>query len=403
MGHTGISRLRGAGLVVALAAVASACDSGGGGAGSNQTPAFNSTVLSIALAGDGSGDVYVGGDFTSYNGIAVTRLVRLNADGTVDPAFATGVGFDGTVRSIVPAGDHTGRLYVGGDFTSYRGIAVTGLVRLNADGTVDLGFATGVGFNGTVRSIALAGDGSGDLYVGGDFTSYRGIAVTALVRLNADGTVDLAFATGVGFDGTVFSIVPVGDHTGRLYVGGAFTSYRGIAVLGLVRLNADGTVDPAFATGVGFNGTVRSIALAGDGSGDLYVGGDFTSYNGIAVIGLVRLIADGTADLSFVTGTGFNNTVHSIAPARDGSGHLYVGGAFSTYNGMPANDLVRLNANGTVDQTFVTGTGFNDTVFSIEPAGDGSGDVYVGGEFTSYQSTTIGRFLRLRSTGSIVH
>ena len=75
MGQTGISRLRGAGLVVALAAVASACDSGGGGAGSNQTPAFNSTVLSIALAGDGSGDVYVGGDFTSYNGIAVTALV----------------------------------------------------------------------------------------------------------------------------------------------------------------------------------------------------------------------------------------------------------------------------------------------------------------------------------------
>lgn len=80
-----------------------------------------------------------------------------------------------------------------------------------------------------------------------------------------------------------------------------------------------------------------------------------------------------------------------------------MGGAFSTYNGMPANDLVRLNANGTVDQVFVTGTGFNDTVFSIEPAGDGSGDVYVGGEFTSYQSTTIGRFVRLRSTGSIVH
>lgn len=57
MGHTGISGLRGAGLVVALAAVASACDSGGGGAGSNQTPAFNSTVLSIALAGGKRGCV----------------------------------------------------------------------------------------------------------------------------------------------------------------------------------------------------------------------------------------------------------------------------------------------------------------------------------------------------------
>jgi beta-propeller uncharacterized protein DUF5122 len=107
--------------------------------------------------------------------------------------------------------------------------------------------------------------------------------------------------------------------------------------------------------------------------------------------------------LAFLTGTGFNNTVFSIAPAGDGSGDLYVGGAFSNYNGTPANDLVRLNADGTVDQAFVTGTGFNDTVFSIAPAGDGSGDLYVGGQFTSYQSTTIGRFVRLTSTGSLVH
>jgi hypothetical protein len=39
-------------------------------------------------------------------------------------------------------------------------------------------------------------------------------------------------------------------------------------------------------------------------------------------------------------------------------------------------------------------------VFSIAPAGDGSGDVFVGGAFTRYQSTTIGRIARLNSKGS---
>jgi hypothetical protein len=159
-------------------------------------------------------------------------------------------------------------------------------------------------------------------------------------------------------------------------------------------------------TGVGFNFSVRSIAPAGGGSGNVYVSGDFTSYNGTPANDLVRLHADGTADLTFVTGAGLtgaglNSGVRSIAPAGDGSGNVYVGGAFTSYNGTPANDLVRLHANGTVDPAFATGTGFNNTVFSIAPAGDGTGNLYVGGQFTSYQSITIGRIARLKSNGSV--
>ncbi|HKO30911.1 MAG TPA: delta-60 repeat domain-containing protein, partial [Nitrospiraceae bacterium] len=98
-----------------------------------------------------------------------------------------------------------------------------------------------------------------------------------------------------------------------------------------------------------------------------------------------------------------NNTVFSVASLGDGSGNVnvYVGGAFTSYNGTVVNDLVRLQANGTVDPAFATGTGFNNTVFSIAPAGDKSGNLYVGGQFTSYQSITIGRIARLKSNGSV--
>ena len=336
-----------------------ACSNDGGSTGSTgggtlftQAPGFNGTVLSIAPVGDGSGRLYVGGDFTTYNGTEVSRVVRLNPDGTVDPAFATGFGFNDSVRSIAPAGDGSGNVYVGGDFTSYNGTVVTRLVRLHANGTVDPVFVTGVGFNDSVRSIAPAGDGSGNVYVGGDFISYNGTPANSLVRLHANGTADLIFVTGAGF------------------------------------------------TGAGLNSGVRSIASAGDGSGNVYVGGDFTSYNGTPANDLVRLQANGTVDPAFSMGTGFNDTVFSIAPAGDGSGNVYVGGAFTSYNGTVANDLVRLHANGTVDPAFATGTGFNDIVFSIAPAGDGSGNVYVGGQFTKYQSLTIGRIARLKSNGS---
>jgi hypothetical protein len=315
-------------------------------------------VRSIAPAGDGTGDLYVGGDFTSYNGAGITRLVRLHANGTVDPVFVTGVGFNFSVRSIAPAGDGSGNIYVGGDFTSYNGTPANDLVRLHANGTVDLTFVTGTGFTGAglntgVRSIAPAGDGSRNVYVGGEFISYNGTPAHDLVRLHANGTVDLTFVTGTGF------------------------------------------------TGAGLNTGVRSIVPAGDGSGNVYVGGGFTSYNGTVANDLVRLrVSNGTVDPAFAMGTGFNDTVFSIAPAGDGTGDLYVGGAFTSYNTTPVNDLVRLNANGTLDPAFATGTGFDNTVFSITPAGDGTGNVYVGGDFTSYHSTTIGRIARLNSKGS---
>jgi hypothetical protein len=96
---------------------------------------------------------------------------------------------------------------------------------------------------------------------------------------------------------------------------------------------------------------------------------------------------------------GFDNTVLSIVPRGNGTGDLYVGGAFISYNGAVANNLVRLTARGTVDPTFVTGAGFNGSVRSIAPAGDGTRNLYVGGEFTSYQSLTIGRIVRLNSHG----
>src|SRR5436853_27195 len=111
MGQKRISRFRGAGFVAALAVVAMACSNdGNGGGGVEQGLAFNNTVLSIASAGDGSGDVYVGGAFTNYNGTQANDLVRLNVDGTVDQAFTTGTGFNNTVFSIAPAGDRSGDL-----------------------------------------------------------------------------------------------------------------------------------------------------------------------------------------------------------------------------------------------------------------------------------------------------
>src|SRR5262245_32599607 len=96
---------------------------------SNQIPSFNGTVFTISLSADGSKDVYVGGDFTTYNGAQANRIVRLNADGTIDQAFVAASGFDASVRWIVPATAQSANVYVGGEFTSYNGIQKSRIVR----------------------------------------------------------------------------------------------------------------------------------------------------------------------------------------------------------------------------------------------------------------------------------
>ena len=114
-------------------------------------------------------------------------------------------------------------------------------------------------------------------------------------------------------------------------------------------MNNNGTVDSGFDIGTGMNDHVISIAPTTDGSSDIYVGGYFTTVNGVTYNRLVRMNSDGTVDGSFNTGTGMNGSVGSIAPATDGSSDVYVGGYFTTVNTIASNYLLGMNPDGTVE------------------------------------------------------
>lgn len=353
---------------------------------------FNSTVSSIAPALDGSDDVYVGGVFTIYKNSEASRIARLNNDGSLDTGFVTGTGFDDRTRTVSPANDGSGDVYVGGSFTSYNGTAVGYIARLNLDGSLDTAFDSGTGFNNTVKIIVPATDGSGDIYVGGSFTDYNSTVVgNGVVRLNDDGSLDLGFSTGSGWGED--SIALATDGSGDVYV--ARSSGPGI-----VRLNSDGFIDAGFNTGLtGFNDEVRAIAAATDGSGDVYAAGYFSDYNGTIKNGLARLNSDGSLDAGFVTDAGFVGWGNFITPAIDGSGDIYVDRNF-------VGEIVRLNNDGSLDPGFEIGiglSGFNDSPDCVALATDGSGDVYVGGGFTAFDVfSTAARMVRLTGGGAKV-
>jgi uncharacterized delta-60 repeat protein len=300
----------------------------------NTGSGFNDEVLFIAPATDGSGDVYVGGYFTNYNGTAVGGIARLNLDGTLDMLFDTGTGFGSGVRIVAPATDGSGDVYVGSYSTIYNGTDVgSGLIRLNDDGSLDVGFITGSGWG--QHDISLATDGSGDIYV-------RGNSSPHFARLNDDGSIDTDFDTGPsGFNGnqSVWAVAAANDGSGDVYVGGTFSDYNGTATKSIVRLNSDGSLDMGFVAGAEFEPAISIITVALDGSGDIYA--DTKDIGGIR-----RLNNDGSIDTGFVTGSGFTSTPRSIALATDGSGDVYIGGDFTHFNGSSVNSLVRLTAGG---------------------------------------------------------
>jgi hypothetical protein len=89
-------------------------------------------------------------DLLTFNGISNSKIIRLNADGSPDPSFTTGVGFNATVSSCDTA---RWKNYCGWGFCSYNGNTANKIIRLNTDGSIDGTFVSGLGFGGVVELL----------------------------------------------------------------------------------------------------------------------------------------------------------------------------------------------------------------------------------------------------------
>jgi uncharacterized delta-60 repeat protein len=211
--------------------------------------ALRGELFAAAIQADGK--ILVGGFMTSVGGTPRANIARLNADGSNDTTFNPGTGANDTVNAIAVQPD--GKIIISGEFLQYNGTAISRIARLNTDGSIDTSFNVGTGLGGSGfglagNSIAIQSDGK--VLVGGGFTTYNGATVGRLVRLNTDGTLDSGFNVGVGAANTVFKIVVQSD--GKIVVGGDFITFNTDASNRMARLNADGTLDASFNLGAGF-------------------------------------------------------------------------------------------------------------------------------------------------------
>ncbi len=356
------------------------------------------------------------------------------APGSVDLSFDPGSGVDGVVNAIVVQPD--GKAIIGGDFNMVKGLARRGIARLNADGSGDASFnasALVAGGYAYVSAVALQPDGK--ILVGG---YYFGIA-----RLNADGTLDATFNANLyssycECSGYVYAIALQED--GKVLIGGAYLYTGNDTNLnsGIARLNADGSLDNNFNSGLFINSFVEAIAvqqngkvLAGSGEGlvrfnsdgsldrafdlgggqvitikgqldgKILIGGWFTTVDGTNRNSIARLNVDGSLDNSFDPNLGPTNanylTVNAMAVQSDGK--VLIGGSFTNVNGTNRNSIARLNSNGGLDSSFNPGTGANNTVNAIALRSDGK--VLIGGWFTMVNGTNRKRVAQLEASGSL--
>ena len=355
----------------------------------NVSSSFNATVYAIATQPDGK--VLVGGDFTSYSGSSSNRIIRLNTNGTIDTTFNIGTGFDNRIETIITFPDNS--CLVGGNFLQYSGSTKTYIARLSPSGSLTSSFAPSIqGFlGGRVNTLVTQSDGK--IIAGGAFTNYG--AVNYLIALSSSGDqLNLAsFNIGTGFSSQVLAMVTQSD--GKIIVGGNFTSYSGSTSNYIIRLNPDGTRDTTYNIGTGFNSTIQALVIQSDNK--VIAGGQFTSYSGSANNYIVRLNTNGTKDTSYVIGTGFDSIPRNMALQNDDK--VYIVGSISIYSGSANNFIVRINTNGTKDTTFNPGTGFGSLTFAVAVQSDNK--AIVGGQYTTYSGSSVNRIVRLNTDGTI--
>lgn len=273
--------------------------------------------------------------FGGQNGV----LRRVNVDGSFDTGFD--VEFDGyaTINTIVPTAD--GKLFVGGNFSSVNGVARPHIVRLHADGSVDTSFDPGTGPNSELYAIVVQPDGR--VIVGGGFGSFAGQGGVGLARLSATGAVDPLFP---GAGTSVYALHRLAD--GSLLVGGGGPidlGDGGLAQSALVKLTAAGARDSSFEAMVtGGWGGVNGIAVQADGN--IVVVGAFGAVDGVTSPWLARLNPNGTRDTTFTTPV-IDSYLSTVALQTDGK--VLIGGGFVSVDGYLRSGIARLKTDGSID------------------------------------------------------
>lgn len=427
-----------------------------------------------AMAVDDNGYVYAGGIFTSFNGVTVNRIIKLTPAGEIDTTFDSGTGFDNRPWTI-KIGPVSGNILVGGQFTTYDGNycrsfaaldptdgsfirhydvgrATTGYVleefndgtvlaggssgvlkRFSANGVIDNTFSFSTG-TVPVRAAARFGDGK--------YIISRQISVSSgspIVITDEFGTIDTTATANLQVTNSFSEAYAYGETTNTVFIGTGSMKYGGYSTP-LMKVGSDGIFDVTFATNASKITTSQTVEIlykdgfvfttGTTGGGGEYpyniapryhifdTDGNYKSFDNTFIVSMFtwagaltpnntilvggslkndilvnfQIKNPGIYESEYVTTSwsvnseeynfqnGFDGVVYALEKYQD---KLLVGGELNSYNGVTIkSNLVRLNTDGTLDYTFAP-TNITGKVNKIRWI-FGTDVVLVGGAFNGY-------------------
>lgn len=349
-----------------------------------------------------NGNMILVGAFTDYEKKAslkrpINNIVMINADGDYLPSFASGLGADASLYSIARLS--TGQYMIGGSLSSYNNRkSIGGVTRLNSNGSLDTtivevvnltplqpknSFDTVAAFNGrvlgSVRKVFVHNNKS---ILIGNFNNYgeyfyerstrdrKVIGYTPmdmLMRLEANGKLDETYnfnpVTKTSYEKPNGGINDAFmEPDGKVILVGNFTRFQGTGVNRITRVDNNGIIDPTFQIGSGADGPIGNIRYNAT-TQKYMLSGVFKSFNGKPANGIVMLKKDGSVDDSFNMGTMEGGSISFAAQLSNGL--VIVTGSFNKYNGIIRQGFMVLNAKGALAEGYNTTGVFQGIVSDI--------------------------------------
>jgi uncharacterized delta-60 repeat protein len=349
-------------------------------------------------------------------GNVVFALERYNANGTLDTSFGT----NGIVETAVGSGgswitglalQSDGKIVAVGSaalLSRRQNVPAFAVARYTPGGVLDSTFGSGgivlTNVGTQLASVpgltygpgphAVAIDGSGKIDVAGVAATAGVGDQFAVVRYNANGTLDKTFGpqrTGIVVtpqfanqydEATALAIEPA---DGKIILAGYTGTGTAVSAMALARYTTTGQLDSSFGT----SGIVMGLMPAGStgasvngvlvqSSGAIVAAGDSHSGTSYALT-LTRVTSSGQLDTSFAN-AGFamsSNMRHGRAIAQSANGDLLAAGTTQLEPTLDFGVAAYLPASGAPDTTFGTGGtttadfGGNDQAYALAIQNDG--------------------------------
>jgi hypothetical protein len=367
-------------------------------------------------------------------------LLRIDGKASIDGSFLATVGSNLGIFDILRLPN--ANYLLTGAFSDFDNKGTTKLpigaiAQINSQGAYATSLNFGKGVSGVINNINRLS--SGKFLISGSFGSFNSTRgkrnnINSIATLNSDGTLDSTIIDVINptpndfkknkdtvptFNGGVIGTIKKSFvFNDRIYAVGRFESYiRAFydrstydtkvndvtRIKQMVCMKLDGAMDSTFH----FNLATKQSPAAGNGEitdaiqqadGKLILVGAFSTFNGVAANHIVRINLDGSVDQTFKAGTGSDNNISSITYNAI-TDKIIITGSFTTYGGVTRKGVAMLNADGSIDNSFNFGT--IAAGVATYAAQLNNGKVIVTGNFKTYNTVIRQGFMILNADASL--